>query len=307
MPNDGLPWPRDFQARRGAGHRHGLVLGGGGIYFVAWQIAYLRELARHGVDLSRATTMVGTSAGSVVASLVAAGRLDLAGKQLEAVSRVPQLVGALAPVGQLNSSQQRALEVFTAATDDRPETIKRIGFAALAADAVPPAKIRRSIALILASRRWPSDALHIATVDTYTGERLVVRQKSGVPVSHAAAASSSVPGIFSPQPVLDRRCMDGGVSGSPINSDVVSGAERVVILALGAGRKGPAPMMTIAPDAAQQEIRALEDAGSKVLIKGPRAFDVTTLMSPASTREGLADGIAQARADVDELAAFWGS
>ena len=51
-------------------------------------------------------------------------------------------------------------------------------------------------------------------------------------MAHAAAASSSVPGIFSPQPILDRRCMDGGVSGSGINSDVVAGAERVVILAL---------------------------------------------------------------------------
>ena len=307
MSDDGLHWPRDFSVRRGAGHQRGLVLGGGGLYFVAWQIAYLRELARLGVDLTRATTMVGTSAGSVVASLIAAGRLDLAARQLHALTRVPKLVAALAPVGELNPSQQRALEVFSSATDDRPETIARIGFAALAADAVPPAKIRRSIGLLVGSRHWPSPALHIATVDTYTGERLIVRHDSGVPVSHAAAASSSVPGIFSPQPVLDRRCMDGGVSGSPINSDVVAGAQRVVILALGGGRKGPAPMMTIAADAAQQEMRALQEAGSQVVIKGPQAFDVATLMSPTSTRAGLADGIAKAQADAEELAGFWGS
>lgn len=303
--DDGLHWPRDFAARRGAGHQRGLVLGGGGIYFVAWQIAYLRELKRLGVDLSSASQMVGTSAGSVVAALVAAGKLDRAAVQLQALSKVPALVSALAPAGGLNPSQQRALDVFSAARDDHLDTIRAIGFAALAADAVPPAKIRRSISLLMPGAKWPSDALHITTVDAYTGERLVVRASSGVPVAHAAAASSSVPGIFSPQPILDRRCMDGGVSGSGINSDVVAGAERVVILALGAGRPGPEPVMTIAPDSVAREREALEAAGARVVIKGPVKFEMSQLMSPLSARQALRQGTAQAQEDIDELAAVW--
>lgn len=303
--DDGLHWPRDFNARRGVGHRRGLVLGGGGIYFVAWQIAYLRELKRHGVDLPAASIMVGTSAGSVVAALSAAGKLDRAARQLEALSKVPLLVNALAPSGGLNPSQQRALDVFSAARDDHPDTIRAIGFAALAADAVPPAKIRRAISLLMPSAKWPSKALHITTVDAYTGERLVVRASSGVPVAHAAAASSSVPGIFSPQPVLDRRCMDGGVSGSGINSDVVAGAERVVILALGAGRPGPEPVMTIAPDSVAREREALEAAGTQVVIKGPVEFTLAQLMSPLSTGVAMKHGTAQAREDAAELAELW--
>ena len=41
---DGLAVPRDFGARRGDGLHLGLSLGGGGIFFVAWQVTYLREL-----------------------------------------------------------------------------------------------------------------------------------------------------------------------------------------------------------------------------------------------------------------------
>ena len=33
--DDGLHWPRDFAGRRGAGLQRGLVLGGGGFFFVA--------------------------------------------------------------------------------------------------------------------------------------------------------------------------------------------------------------------------------------------------------------------------------
>ena len=303
--DDGLHWPRDFAARRGAGHQRGLVLGGGGIYFVAWQIAYLRELKRLGVDLAGASIMVGTSAGSVVAALSAGGKLDRAARQFQALSKVPALVSALAPAGGLSPSQQRALDVFTAARDDHPNTIRAIGFAALAADAVPPSKIRRSISLLMPGAKWPSESLHIATVDAYTGERLVVRSSSGVPVAHAAAASSSVPGIFGPQPIGDRRCMDGGVSGSGINSDVVAGARRVVILALGAGRPGPEPVMTIAPDSVQREREALEEQGATVLIKGPVDFTLSQLMSPLSAGTALRQGTEQARLDAGELAELW--
>ena len=303
--DDGLHWPRDFTARRGAGHRRALVLGGGGIYFVAWQIAYLRELKRLGVDLESATLMVGTSAGSVVAALTAADKLDRAARQLQFLAKVPALVSAMAPAGTLNPSQQRALDVFSAARDDHPETIRAIGFAALAADAVPPAKIRRSISMLMPAKKWPSEALHITTVDTYTGERLVVRASSGVPVAHAAAASSSVPGIFSPQPILDRRCMDGGVSGSGINSDIAAGAQKVVILALGAGRTAPGPAMTIAADSVIREREALEASGAQVVVKGPVDFDLAQLMSPLSAGVAMQQGTAKAQEDAAELAELW--
>src|SRR5215813_8114181 len=50
-----------------------LVLGGGGVTGVAWELGLLAGLAEAGLDLTDADLMVGTSAGSVVAAQVAGG------------------------------------------------------------------------------------------------------------------------------------------------------------------------------------------------------------------------------------------
>ena len=53
--------------------RTALVLGGGGITGIAWEIGVLAGLAEAGVDLSGADLVVGTSAGSVVGAQLACG------------------------------------------------------------------------------------------------------------------------------------------------------------------------------------------------------------------------------------------
>ncbi len=53
--------------------KRALVLGGGGVTGVAWEIGLLHGLAEHGVDLSAADLFVGTSAGSVVAAQLTGG------------------------------------------------------------------------------------------------------------------------------------------------------------------------------------------------------------------------------------------
>ncbi|MFI0432221.1 MAG: patatin-like phospholipase family protein [Candidatus Nanopelagicales bacterium] len=303
--DDGLALPIDYQARYGDGHRRTAVLGGGGIFFVAWQLSYLRTLERKGIDLGSATRIVGTSAGSVVATLLAGGRLAVATRELGLLAKVPSVLAAMAPADGLQPSQQRALDLFRDATDAQPGTVRAIGFAALAADALPAAKLRRTLAGTLALRGWPSAALVTTTVDTYTGERLAVTSAAGVSAAAAAAASSSVPGLFSPQPVGDRRCMDGGVSGSGTHCDLVAGAKRVVVLSLGANRKEAVPMMTIQPDALQREVAALRDAGSDVLVRGPRTTDLDVLMDPAAVPAAMAEGQGQAEEDAPEFADFW--
>ena len=51
-----------------------LVLGGGGVAGIAWETGVLLGLADAGVDLTDADLLVGTSAGSVVATQVATGQ-----------------------------------------------------------------------------------------------------------------------------------------------------------------------------------------------------------------------------------------
>ncbi|HEY3008997.1 MAG TPA: patatin-like phospholipase family protein, partial [Micromonosporaceae bacterium] len=50
-----------------------LVLGGGGVTGVAWEIGLMHGLAEHGIDLTDADLFVGTSAGSVVAAEITGG------------------------------------------------------------------------------------------------------------------------------------------------------------------------------------------------------------------------------------------
>lgn len=305
--DDGLALPIDYDAKYGAGKKRALVLGGGGIYFVAWQVAYINGLAKRGVDLGSADIIVGTSAGSLVASILANGSLKRFGKQVDWISRVPALVGLLAPAVDFHPSQLRALQMFREAADATPATVRDIGYAALAAHAPAAAEMRRSTGFAIAARGWPSSALHISTVDTYTGERLILTQSANLSAIRAAASSSAVPGVFSPQPIHDRWCMDGGVSGSGTHCDVVAGAERALVISLGASFKQTIPTMTVQPGRFQYELNELHRVGTKAFAKGPTKVDMTKLMDPDEVPEAIAIGDEQAAADAVELAAFWNS
>ena len=59
--DDGLAHPIPMTPAPGAGKDRALVLSGGGIYMTAFEIGYLGELIRQGVDLSNADVVVGTS------------------------------------------------------------------------------------------------------------------------------------------------------------------------------------------------------------------------------------------------------
>jgi len=300
-----LAVPIDFEARYGAGCERALVLGGGGLWFVAWQVAYLHALTEGGVPVATADRVIGTSAGSLVASLVSAGHLRRIATEVEFLARVPRLVGALAGEGDLHESQARAVGLFGAAADAEPATVAAIGHAALAAQAPPPERTRRSMRAVLAMRRWPA-ALHTTAVDAYTGERLVVDHAAGLSVARAAAASSAVPGIFSPQPLHDRRAMDGGVSGSGIHADLAAGSGVALVVSLSANAPDDQQAgMTQAPGGQAREIAALEATGTRVLLRGPRSFDLEALMDPAQVAAALADGAEQGAADVDAIAAAW--
>ncbi len=300
-----LALPRDFGASYGRDVDRGLCLGGGGLYFVAWQVSYLQTLANLGIRFDAADRVVGTSAGSIVASSLVGGKLKRLHSEVSLLSKFPALVSTLAPASTLSPSQQRALDLFIKATDGEPATVEEIGRAALAAATPKPEFMRRNIALIMGTGPWTSPALHITCVDAYTAERCVVTKDSLTPVSRAVAASSAVPGVFAPQPIGDRRCMDGGVSGTGTHLDLFGGAKRVLILALTDGSDVTEGMMTSHPGAGLQELEDLKESGAEVIFRVPSEVDLTQLMEPRSVPKALALGAAQAKDDAGELAAFW--
>ena len=203
-----------------------LVLGGGGITGIAWEIGVLAGLASAGVDLSDADVIVGTSAGSVVGALVAsgAGLEDLYASQL----RPPSTSGRAARLGRVNLLRFLIASVWPGSDQAVRARIGRMAAAARtrATSAERVAVIRQ----VIGDRSWPERRLLIATVDALTGEPRIFDRESGAPFVEAVAASCAVPLVWPPVRIGDRDYVDGGVR-SIANADLASGAARVVVLA----------------------------------------------------------------------------
>jgi NTE family protein len=209
--------------------RTALVLGGGGVTGIAWEIGVLAGLARAGVDLTGADLVVGTSAGSVVgAQLTGGADLEvLFARQLEP------------PTGEQAARMTRSalLRYGLAALRSRGDDVgfrRRIGALALGAEraGLTPTEQERLdvIGSRLISLEWPDRDLRITAVDAETGEFRVLDRTSGVPLLQAVAASCAVPGVYPPVTIDGRRYVDGGMR-SAANADLAEGYDRVVVLA----------------------------------------------------------------------------
>ena len=209
--------------------RRALVLGGGGITGIAWEIGVLAGLAEAGVDLTGADLVVGTSAGSVVgAQLTSGADLEaLFARQLEP------------PTGEQAARMTRSalLRYGLAALRSRRDDVgfrRRIGALALAAERAGLTATEQErldvIGSRLVSREWPDRDLRITAVDAQSGEFRVLDRTSGVPLLQAVAASCAVPGVYPPVTIDGRRYVDGGMR-SAANADLAEGHDRVVVLA----------------------------------------------------------------------------
>lgn len=311
--DDGLAHPIPYAPPPGAGKARGLALGGGGIYLASWMAGYFRQLKAEGVDVSRADVAVGTSAGSLVGAVLMAGRLDVFAAALEDLGRDPALFAKLIPDVPPNPSQIRARRSADDATEATPEAIRSIGRAAMAAlNPAGPADYPAHVEELIGVTDWPAPGLRTTANDCYTGERLVVSGDSGVPISHACAASSSLPGSMGPTWLKDRLCMDGGICQTSTHCDVISGVKRALVVSLS---DGGAEAVRVGlrtsglPNTLQAEVAALKAAGAEVVLKVvglmPGATSVDSIMDPKWIAPCLKDGHDRAVADAAEMRAFW--
>jgi NTE family protein len=301
----GVALPRSMEARYGRGIERGLVLGGGGIWFVAWQTGYLRRMEELGLALGSADRLVGTSAGSIVASILAGEKLGGFARTVDLLARAPGLLALMASSSELEPSCQRALDAFRDSRDSEPDTLRAIGFAALAARTPTSDTTARNFSVILRMRRWPSSRLHITCVDAYTGERCVITKPAQVPLARATAASSAVPGIFAPQPVQDRKCMDGGVAGTGVHLDLVAGARRALVISLVDGTEPGLTWGTMTPATIRQEFDDLVASGTDAMRIVPRVEVPEDVMDARLAAGAARAGLAQADEDVDLVRSFW--
>ncbi len=212
--------------------RRALVLAGGGITGIAWELGMIAGLAELGVDLSRADLVIGTSAGSVAGAQLRSGRpieqlyadqlKDAHGERSTRLGRRMKLHWVL--LGLTPGPEQKAR--------------RRIGHKALARKTVPEGDRRQVIESRLPEQVWPQRPLKVTAVDASSGEFVVFDNDSGVSLVDAVGASCALPLIWPPVTIGERRYIDGGVR-SPANVDLAKGYGRVVVLApfTGAARR----------------------------------------------------------------------
>ena len=310
---DKLAHPIPFQHGPGLGKERGLVLGGGGAYLLAWTVGYFRALKKNGVDMNTADVIVGTSAGSIAATMLTSGSLNRFQNELDFFAEFPKIFTKLVPAIKSNPSQARARHMAVAAKDNALSTIQAIGHAAMAAhNPDGPDKYISVMKDILVRTQWPSSKLHTTAVDCYTGERLVVSQSAGIPVNVACAASSSLPGALGPTWLNDRLCMDGGFCETSTHSDVVAGVKRALIFSLSDGGYDAVKLglrTSGMPNTLQQEIKNLEAGGTKtkLIVCGllPGQTSVNSIMDPQWIGPMMKYGFERGQADAAMLKQFW--
>jgi NTE family protein len=290
-----------------------LVLAAGGTLGEAWMRGLLDGAGTAaGIDFRECEYFVGTSAGSIVASFLAAGVAPDSGAEARAARD-------WAEAAQGNGHRSR-----------RFAGLGRLGRAAATplaplalASASPAGAVARAVALRAAPRTTRSmpglgrlvdeagarfdGRLRIAAVDRRNGRR-VVFGSPGSPrasVAQAVLASCAVPWIFAPVPIGEREYVDGGV-WSPTNLDATPARRGTEVLCLNpiaslpASRSAIGAMRAVSQSAVLAETLALRARGATVRTIGPddRAAGVmgANLMDRGRVDEVLAAGYAQGRA-----------
>jgi NTE family protein len=276
-----------------------LVLAGGGVAGIAWELGVLRGIADVDPALAdrilAADLIVGTSAGSAVAAQITSGVPldDLYAAQLRPeTAEIEVDVDGAALFGAYTAIMIRA--------SDRVDAGRRLGAFALAAKTVEPAARLVAIDARLPVKQWPDRRLMLPAVDAETGEVVVFGGDSGVTLRDAVAASCAVPGVWPPVAIGDRRYVDGGAR-SLTNADLAVGADRVLVMQ---------PVLDSAPQpwgGLEVEIAALAPAAVHVISADQASIDafgpnpLSPAIRAASARAGRAVGAAQAAA----VAAIW--
>ena len=267
-----------------------LVLGGGGVTGIAWELGVLAGLADAGVRLHESGPILGTSAGSTVAAQITSGAsLD------ELFDR--QLAGVPYEIAKSMGAGAIAQFLLAQLLPGSPEQVgRRVGTLALGASTGSLAERRGVIEARLPVHDWPdadADAdLGLVVMNTRTGRHRVITRADGIGLVEAVAASCAVPLIWPCVSLQGEVFMDGGIR-SPLNLDLAPGSGCVLALAptsiaFSTATKIPAQIAALAP----RPVCVITPDAATRAARGRNALD--SAMVPAVARAGRAQGLAEA-------------
>ena len=276
--------------------RIGLVLGAGGTTghgFHCGVLAALHDVL--GYDARTAAVLVGTSAGSVVASLLRAG---LSGRDLAAracgeppspqvaalIARIgPPAIGFDLPPPARRSGPASLTALRSAAFRPWNARLGTLASAALPEGTLPTSMISEPFTRLFGSR-WPPD-LRICAVRLDDGQRVVFpTDQAGISPGEAVAASCAIPGWFAPVTVGGHRYVDGG-AWSPTNADVLT-ADDLDAVIISSPMSGPPRVAASAGDGPLRllhraylsaEAARLRRRGMTVIVVEPTGADLSAM------------------------------
>lgn len=283
-----------------------LVLSGGGITGIAWELGILFGLKESGVDVTDVNLIVGTSAGSSV------------GAQLTSDLSLEELYNLqLAPIEKTKETQvkfdghefKKMMAAAIMSSPDSQTARARIGEAALSAETIDEEKRLELMASRLPNHNWnPEQNFIINTVHAHTGEWVTFDQNSDVPLLLAVAASSAVPGIYPPTTINGERYIDGGMS-SGTNADLAKDQEIVLILVAEPSMTIPAMGPTMHRITFEDELKVLKDSGSQVMVITPDEYSLESKgpnpLEPSSRRSSAEAGRKQGNKIAEDVRKFW--
>jgi len=276
--------------RKPAGPRIGLVLGAGGITGIAWLAGAVRALEEHtGWVASSADIIAGTSAGAVVATVLAVGHdpceLLVYGEQPDTLKT------AIARAMRGRDPEPRTLPLPVSLRLGvsgllNPDTRRLSGF--LPTGVVSGDEIR-GLTHEAASNGWPTRCeLWLNACDAKSGRHVTFGRRGTpeVPLADAVVASCAVPSYYRPVSIGGRRYVDGGVR-SLTNADLLAdqGCDIVIVMSpFSSTQRGPlldtalfgVPRRAAAMRTAR-EIARLREAGSQVVCIQPTSADIKAM------------------------------
>jgi NTE family protein len=287
-----------------------LVLGGGGVLGEAWLRACLAGIeAEAGWDLRACDAYVGTSAGSIVAALLAAGRRPAAARGVGGTWERAAALPGEAP--RRPGPLRRAIE--------GPAGLALGAVVPAAAAGLAPAGAAVRAAALRRGRRSTREIpqlrealerldvtfdgrLRVTAVDAATGRR-VVFGAPGAPeagVTEAVLASCAVPWVFRPVTIGGREYVDGGF-WSAANLDVAPVRRGTEVLCL---NPTASPRLAVDRLGAMRRL-ATAGAAAESLSLRRRGAHVVTVAPDAATVEAIGpDLFASGRRRQVEAAAF---
>ena len=283
-----------------------VVLGGGGVAGIAWEMGVLAALLEHGIELNDADLVVGTSAGSVVG---AALRFGVVRQVLAAQLREDDSAETAMEQGELaHFSTDGFLNMMADAgrgPGGEQEARARLGALARAAGkGLSEDAWVRTIRSLLPQPTWPPKLLKVTAVNADDGAFTVFDASSGVELALAVAASCTVPGAWPPVSINGHPYMDGGMR-SAVNADVATGCDKVLVLSCGP----EAPESPFGPTLPQSMEHLSGRAGTFLIEANEASLAAfgTNMLLESTRRPSAAAGLEQGKAVADAVKHFWGA